>query len=106
MKVYLIPLLVLIVDPVFAIEKLECGGTEPFWSAVFADQQITFELSGDQQQDVFEAGLCPGGRCIFRLRYERPSFWQNWTGDRLYREPNVDGSDGQAWQGTRRAAYI
>ena len=29
-----------------SIEKLECGGTEPFWNGVLTDQQITFELSG------------------------------------------------------------
>jgi uncharacterized membrane protein len=27
-----------------AIEKMECGGTEPFWSGVISDQQVTFEL--------------------------------------------------------------
>lgn len=46
MKWCLLPLLLLIAKPALAIEKLECGGTEPFWSAVLAEQQITFELSG------------------------------------------------------------
>jgi uncharacterized membrane protein len=59
MKVYPIPLLVLIVDPVFAIEKLECGGTEPFWSAVFADQQITFELSGTSNRTYSKPTYVP-----------------------------------------------
>ena len=27
-----------------AIEKLECGGTEPFWDATFTDQRATFNI--------------------------------------------------------------
>jgi uncharacterized membrane protein len=45
MKSYLLWVL-LIANPALAVEKLECGGTEPFWSGVLTDQQITFELSG------------------------------------------------------------
>jgi uncharacterized membrane protein len=29
-----------------AMEKMECGGTEPFWSAGLTDGQATFELVG------------------------------------------------------------
>jgi uncharacterized membrane protein len=46
MKLYLMFLSALIASPALAVEKMECGGTEPFWSAVISDQQITLELSG------------------------------------------------------------
>jgi uncharacterized membrane protein len=37
------------------IEKLKCGGTEPFWDAQLADNQVTFDLSGGERRIIYPA---------------------------------------------------
>jgi uncharacterized membrane protein len=32
--------------PAYSIERMKCGGTEPFWDAQLSDSQVTFGLSG------------------------------------------------------------
>jgi uncharacterized membrane protein len=41
----------------YAIEKLNCGGTEPFWDAQLADRQVTFDLSGGEGRIIYPAPL-------------------------------------------------
>lgn len=45
------PLLVLLLIPgsAYAIEKIECGGTEPFWDATLTNGQVTFKLADARQ---------------------------------------------------------
>jgi uncharacterized membrane protein len=40
-----------------AIEKMKCGGTEPFWDAQLADSQVTFGLSGGERRIIYPAPL-------------------------------------------------
>ena len=46
MRWFLFFLLVLLPTSATAIEKMDCGGTEPFWSAKLTDRQVTLELFG------------------------------------------------------------
>ena len=32
----------------YAIERMECGGTEPFWDAKLSDTRVTFTLPGER----------------------------------------------------------
>ena len=36
--------LAILTNSAFSIEKMECGGTEPFWDAKLADGRVTFKL--------------------------------------------------------------
>jgi uncharacterized membrane protein len=56
MKRYLALILFLTSNSAFAMEKMQCGGTEPFWDVTLTDQLVIFDLSGDRKafiQPVF-----------------------------------------------------
>jgi uncharacterized membrane protein len=36
----------MLVSPAYAIEKMDCVGTEPFWNATLSDDQVAFEVDG------------------------------------------------------------
>jgi uncharacterized membrane protein len=38
--------LVILQYPAYSIERMECGGTEPFWDAKLSDSQVIFHVSG------------------------------------------------------------
>src|SRR5262245_53773624 len=35
--------------PAYSIERMKCGGTEPFWNAQLSDSQVIFNLSGERR---------------------------------------------------------
>jgi uncharacterized membrane protein len=35
--------------PAYSIERMKCGGTEPFWDAQLSNNQVTFGLSGGRR---------------------------------------------------------
>jgi uncharacterized membrane protein len=44
MKLALLWILVLVCSSAYAIEKMDCLGTEPFWDATLTDGQVVLEL--------------------------------------------------------------
>jgi len=39
----------------YSIERMECGGTEPFWDAKLSDTQVIFSPSGDERRTIYAA---------------------------------------------------
>jgi hypothetical protein len=39
----------------YSIERMECGGTEPFWDAKLSDTQVIFALSGGGRTTIYPA---------------------------------------------------
>jgi uncharacterized membrane protein len=46
----------------FSIEKMECGGTEPFWDAQLSDSQVVLDLSGGGRKTIYPAPLYSAAR--------------------------------------------
>lgn len=49
--------LVMVQHAAYAIDRLKCGGTEPFWDAQLSDSQVVFDLSGGERRIVYPAPL-------------------------------------------------
>jgi uncharacterized membrane protein len=47
--------LLMLQQPAYSIERMECGGTEPFWDAILSDRQVTFNLLGDRRTVIYPA---------------------------------------------------
>ena len=43
--------------PAYSIDRLKCGGTEPFWNAQLSDIQVIFDLAGGERRIVYNAPL-------------------------------------------------
>jgi uncharacterized membrane protein len=47
--------LVILQHPAYSIERMECGGTEPFWDAKLSDTQVIFALPSGKRGTIYPA---------------------------------------------------
>jgi uncharacterized membrane protein len=47
--------------PAYAIEKMDCGGTEPFWSAIIDDRELVFSYDLKKKIYPLPTFEAPGG---------------------------------------------
>jgi len=43
---------VILQQPAYSIDRLKCGGTEPFWDARLSDGQVVFDPSGGGERRI------------------------------------------------------
>jgi hypothetical protein len=43
---------VILQQPAYSIDRLKCGGTEPFWDAQLSDGQVVFDPSGGGERRI------------------------------------------------------
>ena len=54
---------VILQQPAYSIERLKCGGTEPFWDAQLLNGQVVFNLpSGGERGIIYRAPLYRAAR--------------------------------------------
>jgi uncharacterized membrane protein len=47
--------LIILQNPAYSIERMECGGTEPFWDAKLSDTQVIFALPSGKRGTIYPA---------------------------------------------------
>jgi uncharacterized membrane protein len=57
----------------YAIEKLECGGTEPFWNAMFESKRVTFAFDVPRKYfaPTYSPALGSGSDYVTSIRAKR-----------------------------------
>lgn len=53
---------VILQHPAYSIDRLKCGGTEPFWNAQLSDSQVVFDLAWRRAQNSLQCATLQGCR--------------------------------------------